>query len=71
MNLVCRGRGDVWIPTLLQFASYWLGMVPLAWGLAIGLGHGLAGIYQAIAIASGIALAVLGLRFRRLSRERR
>lgn len=69
MNHACRGRGDTWVPTALHFGSYWLVMVPLAWGLAFAAGHGLAGIYQGIAIASVVSLGVLSLRFRRLSRE--
>jgi MATE family multidrug resistance protein len=69
MNNACRGRGDTWIPTLLHFGSYWLVMAPLAWALTFPFGQGLAGVYQAIAIASVVSLAALALRFRRLSRE--
>jgi MATE family multidrug resistance protein len=68
MNNACRGRGDAWFPTLLHFGSYWLVMAPLAWALTFPLGQGLAGVYQAIAIASVVSLAALALRFRRLSR---
>lgn len=69
MNNACRGRGDAWFPTMLHFGSYWLVMVPLAWALTFPAGQGLAGVYQAILIASVVSLAVLALRFRRLSRE--
>ncbi len=68
MNNACRGRGDVWFPAALHFGSYWLVLVPLAWALAFPLGQGLAGVYQAILIASVVALALLAARFRRLSR---
>lgn len=69
MNNACRGRGDTWVPTLFHFGSYWLVMAPLAWILTVSMGHGLVGVYQAIAIASMVSLAVMGLRFRALSRE--
>lgn len=68
MNNACRGRGDTWTPTLLHFGSYWLVMAPLSWALTFPGGQGLAGVYQAIAIASVVSLTVLALRFRRLSR---
>jgi MATE family multidrug resistance protein len=70
MNNACRGRGDAWIPTLLHFASYWLVMVPLSYLLTFPGGQGLAGVYQAIGVASVVSLVVLGVRFQRLSRER-
>ncbi len=70
MNNACRGRGDTWMPTALQFGSYWLAMVPLAWFFTFQAGNGLAGVYQGIALASMISLAVLALRFRVLSRGR-
>jgi MATE family multidrug resistance protein len=69
MNNACRGRGDTWVPTLFHFGSYWLVMAPLTWILTFPMGHGLVGVYQAIAFASMLSLAVMGLRFRALSRE--
>jgi multidrug resistance protein, MATE family len=69
MNNACRGRGDTWMPTALHFGSYWLAMVPLAWFFAFRVDNGLAGVYQGIALASVISLAVLALRFRFLSRQ--
>jgi MATE family multidrug resistance protein len=60
MNNACRGRGDAWFPTMLHFGSYWLVMVPLAWALTFAAGQGLAGVYQAIFIASVISLVALG-----------
>jgi MATE family multidrug resistance protein len=70
MNNACRGRGDTWVPTALHFGSYWLVMVPAAWAFAFPGGQGLAGIYQGILLASVVALAVLAVRFRALSRGR-
>ena len=70
MNNACRGRGDTWVPTALHFGSYWLVMVPAAWVFVFPAGQGLSGIYQGILLASVVSVAVLALRFRRLSRER-
>lgn len=69
MNNACRGRGDTWVPTMLHFGSYWLVMVPAAWLLAFPLDQGIAGIYQAIVVASIVSISVLSLRFRNLSRR--
>jgi MATE family multidrug resistance protein len=68
MSNACRGRGDTWVPTALHFGSYWVVMVPAAYLLAFAAGHGLAGIYQGIAGASMVSLAVLALRFAALTR---
>jgi len=70
MNNACRGRGDTWIPTFLHFGSYWLVMVPAAWFLAFPLEQGIAGIYQAIVLASIVSISVLARRFHWLSRLR-
>lgn len=69
VNSACRGRGDRWVPTVLHLASYWGIMVPSAWFLVFRLDRGLAGIYQAILIASVFSLAVLALRFEFLRRQ--
>jgi putative MATE family efflux protein len=57
-----NGAGDPWTPTWLNFACFWLWQIPLAYGLAIGLGWGPAGVYWAITIAFstlGVAGAVV------------
>jgi len=60
-----NGAGDTRTPTWLNFIFFWLLDIPLAWLLAIGLGHGETGVYYAIEIAeSSIALAGIIL-FRR------
>lgn len=69
MNNACRGRGDTWVPTAFHFVSYWCLMVPLAWWFAHPLGHGLAGIYQGIVVASVFSLTALAGRFAWLSRR--
>jgi multidrug resistance protein, MATE family len=69
LNSACRGRGDTWVPTAMQFVSYLLVLVlvPSAWILAFPLGNGLTGIYQAIVLASVFSVTGLAWRFRRLT----
>ncbi|MEM8571681.1 MAG: MATE family efflux transporter [Pseudomonadota bacterium] len=71
MNAACRGRGDTWFPTGLQFINYIVVLVPAAWLLAIPLGQGLAGVYQAIVLASILSVTLLGFRFHWLTRPQR
>jgi MATE family multidrug resistance protein len=63
LNHACRGRGDTWVPTLLHLFSYWCVMVPLAYYLALTLGGGTAGLYQAILISSLVSVLSMGGRF--------
>jgi multidrug resistance protein, MATE family len=67
MSNACRGRGDTWVPTGLHFFNYTIVMVPAAWALALPLGHGLAGIYQGILLASVLSVGLLAWRFRHLT----
>lgn len=68
LSNACRGRGDAWAPTAINFASYWLIMVPLAWFLTTLDGRGLSGIYQAILIASIASTTALCIRFQTRAR---
>ena len=68
MNQACRGLGDTWIPTFIQFGVYFGLMLPLAFWLAFRVGHGLAGLYEGIVAASVVSLGMLAARFQRLSR---
>ncbi len=60
-----NGAGDPWTPTWLNFACFWLWQIPLAYGLAIGLGWGPVGVYWAITIAFSTLGIASGLVFRR------
>jgi len=66
-----RARGDVLAPTLTHLTSYLVLMMPLAWLLAIRLGHGLNGIVWACVIASFVSAILLAGRFWMLERRRR
>ncbi|MCF8481940.1 MAG: MATE family efflux transporter [Rhodospirillum sp.] len=69
MNHACRGRGDTWVPTSFHLVSYWVIMIPLAVWLTFPVGQGLAGIYQAIALASMASLMAMALRFTVIARR--
>ncbi len=73
LQVVCamalRARGEVWIPTLIQFASYALVMLPLGWALALPLGLGFNGIIWAVIAASLLSASLLLGRFWMLARR--
>jgi putative MATE family efflux protein len=60
-----NGAGDTWTPTLINLFCFWLWEIPLAWGLAYGLGLGPWGVFLAIAIAYGTLAAVSAVLFKR------
>ncbi len=62
-----RGRGDAFMPTACHVVSYLGVMIPMGWFLAIGLGHGVAGLLSGILIASLVSVGLLTLRFHLLS----
>ncbi|MBB4266247.1 MATE family efflux transporter [Roseospira visakhapatnamensis] len=69
MNHACRGRGDTWVPTSFHVVSYWLILIPAAALLTFPGGQGLAGVYQAIALASVVSLVAMATRFALIARR--
>ncbi len=65
--MALRARGDLWMATAVQVASYMLVMLPLGWALAIVAGQGLNGLVLAMVIASFLSSGLLLIRFWRLS----
>ncbi len=63
-----RARGDNWLPTASHVLAYVLVMPPLAWWLGEHLGRGVAGLLEAITIASVLSVSVLMLRLAQLTR---
>jgi putative MATE family efflux protein len=59
-----NGAGDTVTPTRINLFCYWLFQLPLAWGLAHGLGWGQSGIFLAITIAETVIALVGYLSFR-------
>jgi len=69
MNHACRGRGDTWVPTGLHLISYWGILVPAAILLTLIADQGVAGIFQAVALASVVSLVAMTLRFATVARR--
>ncbi|SDD80827.1 MATE family efflux transporter [Rhodospira trueperi] len=69
MNQACRGCGDTWVPTGLHVISYWAVFVPVAALLALPLGQGVAGVFQALTLASIISMGILMVRFAVLAKR--
>ena len=60
-----NGAGDTWTPTWLNLLCFWLWQIPLAWGLAIGLGLGPRGVYIAVTVAFSTLALASGWMFRK------
>ena len=60
-----NGAGDTTTPTVINIFCYWLFQLPLAYGLAIGLGFGATGVYWAIPIAESLLTVISVVVFRR------
>ena len=63
-----RAQGDNWLPTASHVLSYVIVMPPLAWWLGEYAGRGVAGLMEAIVVASFLSCAVLMWRLQRLTR---
>jgi len=68
VNHACRGRGDVWVPTICHFGSYWLLMLPASAYFTFKMDYGVSGIFMGVVVSAIFSVAVLSLRFARLSR---
>ena len=64
-----RGRGDNWFPTASHVFAYVIVMPPLAFWLGEAQGRGVAGVLEAILIASAISVGVLVARHAWLTRR--
>jgi len=58
-----RGLGDVWMPTLLQIAAFWILAVPAGWLLSVHAGLGAAGLVGGLLVGVVISLVLLAARF--------
>ncbi|MCK5295663.1 MAG: MATE family efflux transporter [Alphaproteobacteria bacterium] len=66
MANILRGRGDAWIPAVIQAFAYFGVLIPLSYYLAILQNRGVMGLLEAILIASIFSVTTLSLRFHRL-----
>ncbi len=64
-----RASADPWTPTLLSFAAYFVVQLPLGYLLAIEMGRGVTGLFEAILIGSVFSVLFLGIRWTWLSRR--
>ncbi|HEY2773246.1 MAG TPA: MATE family efflux transporter [Candidatus Binatia bacterium] len=64
-----RARGDNWLPTASHVLAYVIVMPPLAWWLGEHAGRAVAGLVEAIVIASFLSVGVLMARLRHLGRH--
>ena len=60
-----NGAGDTTTPTAINIGVFWLWEIPLAYLLALPLGHGVDGVFLSITIAFSTLAGVSALLFRR------
>lgn len=63
-----RGLGDVRVPMMLTYATYWLCALPLSGVLAFYAGLGAEGVWIGLAVGLGVASVILGGRLWRKTR---
>ncbi|MGJ3259311.1 MAG: MATE family efflux transporter [Rhodospirillales bacterium] len=64
-----RGRKDVWMPTIIQTASFFGVMVPFGYVSAFVWDNGTVGLFQGILAGCIVSLAALSIRFHMLSKK--
>jgi putative MATE family efflux protein len=60
-----NGAGDPVTPAIINFVSFWLIKIPLAYAMAIGMGMGTRGVFIAVSIAYSMQTAISVVLFRR------
>ena len=60
-----NGAGDTWTPTKLNFFSFWMIQVPLAWLLANPIGLGPLGVFIAVPVSFSLFATWAAVLFRR------
>ncbi len=65
-----RGCADAWVPSALQALAFIGCMIPLSLLLAFGLQRGVAGLFEAMIVATALSLGLLCGRFVVLSKRR-
>lgn len=69
MSNALRGRGEVWMPSVLQSCAYLLVMMPGGWLIGSRMGWGVEGLFAAILAGSVVSATLLSVRFRLLARR--
>ena len=65
MTQSLNGAGDTRTPTVINFVTYWMIQIPLAWFLANPMDNGPTGVYVAIFIAESLMAVIAVWAFRR------
>ncbi len=71
MSNALRGRKDVWGPSVIQTASFFVVMLPIAYASAFTFENGIMGIFHGIAVGCTASLLALASRFQVLSHRDR
>ena len=66
---ILRGLGDVNIPTVITFISYWLVGLPVGYFLGIKLDYGVSGIWYGLCLGLLTASILLFYRFQKLTKR--
>jgi MATE family multidrug resistance protein len=66
---ILRGMGDVNVPTILTFLSYWVIGLPIGYLVGIHLNHGVIGVWFGLVCGLMSASIMLFLRFQRMSKK--
>lgn len=66
---VLRGMGDVKLPTLLTFISYWVIGLPIGYLLGISAGMGVVGVWFGLVAGLASASVMLFIRFQYISKK--
>lgn len=53
-----RGAGDAWVPTAINFVAFLVTQIALGWYLSIVLERGVIGLFEGIAIAATLSIAL-------------
>lgn len=64
-----RGRGDVWVPCVIQTVSFFGVMVPTAYLFAFDWGYGVSGLFYGIIAGCVASLLGLSIRFQTLAQR--
>jgi len=60
-----NGAGDTTTPTIVNFFSYWIFQIPLAYVFSVSLGFGAHGVYWAIPVAEALLTVIAVIVFKR------
>ena len=65
LSQALNGAGDTTTPTIINFVSFWLLQIPLAYWLATALSQGPNGVFAAIVVSESLVTILSVLAFRR------